>query len=124
MRGTRRPSTGSSSNSIITTGVGTFLELSLAILCAYAFVFVDFRFKKIAFALIIASMMLPGHVTLIVNYITVANLGWLNSYAGIILPGIAAPSRCSCSTSSCEPSTRTSCKPRRSTEPGICDGWS
>lgn len=77
-------------NSIITTAVGTFLELSLAVLCAYAFVFVDFRFKKIAFALIIASMMLPGHVTLIVNYITVANLGWLNSYAGIILPGIAS----------------------------------
>lgn len=77
-------------NSIITTSVGTVLEISLAILCAYAFVFVDFRFKKIAFGLIIASMMLPGHVTLIVNYITVANLGWLNSYAGIILPGIAS----------------------------------
>jgi multiple sugar transport system permease protein/sn-glycerol 3-phosphate transport system permease protein len=77
-------------NSIITTGVGTALEITLAILCAYAFVFVEFRFKKIAFGLIIASLMLPGHVTLIVNYITVANLGWLNSYAGIILPGIAS----------------------------------
>ena len=77
-------------NSIVTTGVGTVLELTLAILCAYAFVFVDFRFKKIAFVLIIGSMMLPGHVTLIVNYMTVANLGWLNSYAGLILPGIAS----------------------------------
>lgn len=77
-------------NSIVTTGVGTLLELSLAILCAYAFVFVDFKFKKIAFVLIIGSLMLPGHVTLIVNYITVANLGWLNSYAGLILPGIAS----------------------------------
>ena len=77
-------------NSIVTTGVGTLLELSLAILCAYAFVFVDFKFKKIAFVLIIGSLMLPGHVTLIVNYITVANLGWLNTYAGIILPGIAS----------------------------------
>lgn len=77
-------------NSIITTGVGTLLEITLAILCAYAFVFVDFKFKKIAFVLIIASLMLPGHVTLIVNYITVANLGWLNSYAGIILPGVAS----------------------------------
>ena len=77
-------------NSIITTGVGTFLEITLAILCAYAFVFVDFKFKKIVFVLIIGSLMLPGHVTLIVNYITVANLGWLNSYAGIILPGIAS----------------------------------
>ncbi|MGO2192673.1 MULTISPECIES: carbohydrate ABC transporter permease [unclassified Brachybacterium] len=77
-------------NSIITTGVGTFLEITLAILCAYAFVFVDFKFKKIAFVLIIGSLMLPGHVTLIVNYITVANLGWLNTYAGLILPGIAS----------------------------------
>lgn len=77
-------------NSIVTTGVGTLLELSLAILCAYAFVFVDFKFKKIAFVLIIGSLMLPGHVTLIVNYITVANLGWLNTYAGLILPGIAS----------------------------------
>ena len=77
-------------NSIITTGVGTVLEIVLAILCAYAFVFVEFRFKKIVFGLIVASLMLPGHVTLIVNYITVANLGWLNTYAGIILPGIAS----------------------------------
>src|SRR5699024_1997825 len=77
-------------NSIVTTGVGTALEISLAILCAYAFVFVDFKYKKYAFVLIIASLMLPGHVTLIVNYITVANLGWLNSYAGLILPGIAS----------------------------------
>lgn len=77
-------------NSIITTGVGTLLEIVLAILCAYAFVFVDFKFKKIAFVLIIGSLMLPGHVTLIVNYITVANLGWLNTYAGLILPGIAS----------------------------------
>ncbi|AXK47287.1 carbohydrate ABC transporter permease [Brachybacterium saurashtrense] len=77
-------------NSIITTGVGTVLEISLAILCAYAFVFVDFPFKKAVFVLIVGSLMLPGHVTLIVNYITVANLGWLNSYQGIILPGIAS----------------------------------
>ncbi|WP_422115990.1 carbohydrate ABC transporter permease [Brachybacterium sp. UNK5269] len=77
-------------NSIITTSVGTALEISLAILCAYAFVFVEFRFKKQAFVLLIASLMLPGHVTLIVNYITVANLGWLNSYAGLILPGIGS----------------------------------
>src|SRR5699024_6614150 len=49
-----------------------------------------FRFKKVAFVLIVGSLMLPGHVTLIVNYITVAHLGWLNSYAGIILPGIAS----------------------------------
>lgn len=75
-------------NSAITTGVGTLLEMTLAIMSAYAFAFVPFRFKRFVFALVIGSMMLPGHVTLIVNYITVANLGWLNTYQGIILPGI------------------------------------
>ena len=42
------------------------------------------------FVLILGSLMLPGHVTLLVNYITVANLGWLNTYAGLILPGMGS----------------------------------
>src|SRR5699024_12345826 len=71
-------------------GVRSALETSLPILCAYALVFVHFQYKQSAFVLIIASLMLPGRVTLIVNSITVANLGWLNSYAGLSLPGIAS----------------------------------
>ena len=34
--------------------------------------------------------MRPGHITLLVNYITVSNLGWLNTYQGLILPGIGS----------------------------------
>lgn len=77
-------------NSAITTGVGTLLEMGLAIMSAYAFAFIPFRYKKVLFVLVIGSLMLPGHVTLIVNYITVANLGWLNTYQGLILPGIGS----------------------------------
>lgn len=77
-------------NSFITTGVGTVLEMTCAILSAYAFAFVEFRWKKVVFVLILGSLMLPGHVTLLVNYITVANLGWLNTYAGLILPGMGS----------------------------------
>ena len=77
-------------NSLITTVVGTALEIVLAVMSAYAFAFVPFRFKRILFGLVIGSLMLPGHVTLIVNYITVANLGWLNTYQGLILPGIGS----------------------------------
>jgi ABC-type glycerol-3-phosphate transport system permease component len=77
-------------NSLITTSVGTALEMCNAILCAYAFAFVPFRFKNAMFLFLIGSMMLPGHVTLIVNYITVGNLGWLNTYQGLILPGIGS----------------------------------
>lgn len=77
-------------NSIITTGVGTLLEILLALLSAYAFAMVEFRWKTPVLLLIIGSMMLPGHVTLLVNYITIGNLGWLNTYQGLILPSIGS----------------------------------
>ncbi|PWH06771.1 glycerol-3-phosphate ABC transporter permease [Brachybacterium endophyticum] len=77
-------------NSLITTSIGTALEMINAILCAYAFAFVPFRYKNAMFLFMIGSMMLPGHVTLIVNYITVGNLGLLNTYPGLILPGIGS----------------------------------
>jgi multiple sugar transport system permease protein/sn-glycerol 3-phosphate transport system permease protein len=77
-------------NSAITTLVGTALEMFNAILCAYAIAFVPFKYKNAVFLFLIGSMMLPGHVTLIVNYITVGNLGWLNTYPGLILPGIGS----------------------------------
>ncbi|WP_080791853.1 carbohydrate ABC transporter permease [Corynebacterium pacaense] len=75
-------------NSIITSTVGTVLEVTFAIFCAYAFAFIRAPFKTPLFILLLGSMMLPGHVTLLVNYITIANLGWLNTYQGLILPGV------------------------------------
>lgn len=77
-------------NSVITTVVGTALEIGVALLSAYAFAFVRFRGKMLVFAVMVGSLMLPGHITLLVNYITIANLGWLNTYQGLILPGIGS----------------------------------
>ncbi len=77
-------------NSIITTAAGTALEIGVAILSAYAFAHVRFRGKMLVFAVMVGSLMLPGHITLLVNYITVSNLGWLNTYQGLILPGIGS----------------------------------
>lgn len=75
-------------NSLITTSIGTLLEMINAILGAYAFAFVRFKYKGPVLLFMLGSLMLPGHVTLLVNYITVGNLGWLNTYQGLILPGI------------------------------------
>lgn len=77
-------------NSIVTTTIGTALEMMCAVLSAYAFAMVRFRFKQAVFVLMVGSLMLPGHITLLVNYITVGNLGWLNTYQGLILPGIGS----------------------------------
>ncbi|ACQ79763.1 binding-protein-dependent transport systems inner membrane component [Beutenbergia cavernae DSM 12333] len=73
-------------NSLIVTVVGASIKLVNASLTAYAFVYLRFPAKNLVFLLMLGSLMVPGNVTLIVNYITMANLGWINTYLGLILP--------------------------------------
>lgn len=77
-------------NSIVVTVVGAGLKVALGLTCAYALVFVDVPFKKVAFGLVIATLMIPPQITIIPNYTLVASLGWLNTYQGIIVPGLAS----------------------------------
>ncbi|MGV9798558.1 carbohydrate ABC transporter permease [Mycobacterium sp. NPDC003449] len=77
-------------NSAITTVIGAAAKLAMACTTAYAFAFVRFPLKNVLFLLLLAAMMIPGNVTLIVNYLTVSELGWLNTYAGLIVPGIGS----------------------------------
>ncbi len=73
-------------NSLIVTSVGAAIKLVNATLTAYAFTFLRFPFKNLLFLLLLAALMVPNNVTLIVNYITVSNLGWINTHLGLILP--------------------------------------
>ncbi|GAA1488144.1 carbohydrate ABC transporter permease [Brachybacterium sacelli] len=77
-------------NSLIVTAVGATLKVVLAIFAAYAFAFLPFPGKKWLFVAMLGALMVPGHVTLLVNYITMGNLGMINTYAGLILPGVAS----------------------------------
>src|SRR5690606_30149855 len=61
-------------NSAIMTSVGAAAKLFLACTTAYAFVFLRFPAKNALFMVLLAALMVPGHVTLIVNYLTVSNL--------------------------------------------------
>ena len=74
-------------NTLITTAVGVGSELLFGTMTAYAFVFIPFPKKNWLFLLMLAALMIPIQVTMLPNYLTVANLGWLNTYAGIIVPG-------------------------------------
>jgi sn-glycerol 3-phosphate transport system permease protein len=77
-------------NSTVATVAGTALKVANAVLTAYAFVYLRFPFKNVLFLGILGAMMVPGHVTLLPNYLTVASLGWINTYAGLIIPGIGS----------------------------------
>ena len=64
-------------------------QVITSVLAAYAFAFLRFPFRRVAFALFMATLMLPIEVTLIANVETVRSLGWFNSYQGLTAPFLA-----------------------------------
>ena len=75
-------------NSLIVTTVGATIKVLLAILTAYALVFVRFPFKNLIFVLILVALMVPPQVSILPNYILIAGMGGKNTLWGIILPGL------------------------------------
>ncbi len=75
-------------NSIATTLLSTMAKVVLGVSTAYALVFLKFPGRRFVFWFVVGSLMVPFEVVLIPNYVTVANLGWLNTWAGIIVPGL------------------------------------
>jgi sn-glycerol 3-phosphate transport system permease protein len=73
-------------NSVIVTVIGAGIKVVLAILSAYALVFVRFPLKKTIFMLILVALMVPPEISIVPNYVLVAGLGGVNTYWGIILP--------------------------------------
>lgn len=63
-------------------------QLVLASLAAYALVFFNFRGKKLLFGLILMSMMIPGDVVVITNYITVQQLRLVDTFRGLVITGL------------------------------------
>ena len=66
--------------------VSTLLSLVITILTAFAFARLEFKGKETLFALLLATMMIPGELFTITNYSTVTNLGWINTYTVLIVP--------------------------------------
>jgi multiple sugar transport system permease protein len=67
----------------VLTIIGTLLACSLA---AYAFARLEFPFRRTLFALMLGTMLLPTHVTLVPQYILFNNLGWVNTYFPLVVP--------------------------------------
>lgn len=65
-------------------------SVAVSALCAYPFTFMEFKGKKLVFALILATMMIPFEAIVIPNFITVKSMNLLNSYAGLIIPFLAS----------------------------------
>ena len=77
-------------NSVIVTVIGTIGELITTILAAYAFSKMTFWGKDILFAILLGTMMVPGEVLLIPNFVTMANLDLIDTLHAIYLPWLAS----------------------------------
>lgn len=73
-------------NSVIVTICITISELITTILAAFAFSQLKFRGKQVLFILLVATMMVPGEILVIPNFVTLANLGWIDTYKALIAP--------------------------------------
>ncbi len=76
-------------NSFIVATMFTVLIVVIDSLAAYAYARMEFRGRKLLFALLLTTLVMPGIMFVIPNYITIANLGWIGSYQGIIAPGLS-----------------------------------
>jgi multiple sugar transport system permease protein len=66
---------------------GNLVSCSLA---AYAFARLNFRFRRLWFALMLMSIMLPIHVIIVPQYVLFSELGWLNTFLPLIVPKLLA----------------------------------
>jgi sn-glycerol 3-phosphate transport system permease protein len=76
-------------NSLLVTTLITTGQVVTSVLAAYAFAFLRFPLRNALFLLFMSSLMVPSEVTIVVNYETVAFLGWLDSYQGLVVPSLA-----------------------------------
>ena len=66
--------------------VSTVLSLVITVLSAFAFARLEFKGKNILFAALLATMMIPGELFTITNYVTVSKFGWTETYTVLIVP--------------------------------------
>ena len=69
----------------VLTTLGQLLTCSMA---AYVFARIRFRGSGVLFLLYLATLMIPSQVTITPLFILMRYLGWLNSYQGLVLPGV------------------------------------
>ena len=73
-------------NSIFLAACITVLQVLTSAMAAYAFSRMHWRGRDKVFLAYLATMMVPGVVTMIPNYQIMVSLGFLNTYHGLILP--------------------------------------
>ena len=73
-------------NTLYVGVVSTMLSLVITVLSAFAFARLEFKGKEALFGALLATMMIPGELFTITNYLTINDLGWMHSFTALIVP--------------------------------------
>ena len=76
-------------NSLIQSSLTCVAQVTTSVLAAYAFAFLRFPGKRWIFYAFLATLMVPTEVIIVAQFQIVSDLGWLNSYQGLVVPFIA-----------------------------------
>lgn len=77
-------------NSLVYTGVSGGAKILQAVLSAYAFAFLSFPKKNLVFLLLLVALMIPEEFTVLPNFLTLALVGWTDTYQGLLIPGFVS----------------------------------
>jgi multiple sugar transport system permease protein len=86
----RESFTGFFLNSFVIAALSVIGNLMACSLTAYAFARLEFRLKWLWFALMLGTLMLPYHVTLVPQYVLFLNLGWVDTILPLVVPKFLA----------------------------------
>lgn len=75
-------------NSLFISAFVTAMQILIACMAGYAFARLRFRGRNLLFIMFLGTMMVPGHVTLIPNYVLMRYLNWVNKYQALLIPSI------------------------------------
>lgn len=73
-------------NTLLITVLVVFGNVLSNSFIAYGFAKLDFPGKKLMFALVLSTMMIPGFVTMIPQYVLFSKIGWVGTYLPLIVP--------------------------------------
>lgn len=77
-------------NTVLMATATTVLEIIIGSMAAFAFAKLNFFGKNFIFTLFLATMMVPGEVMLVPNYITISRFQWIDSYYALIVPWVVS----------------------------------
>lgn len=73
-------------NTLVVGFFSTIIGVIVTIITAYALARMNFKGKNLLFSLMLATMMIPGEMYTITNYLTVSSFGWRDSFTVMIIP--------------------------------------